>query len=173
MADWRAVYENWDLIPEEDRKLIEKLMREKPKEKLAELFRREPYAKMVYEKVVGVWGPPAASFLRGDAGTSSFKAQGKAVGKDGDLKMTATEGKTDAHIGISLIDLLPILSLSVLLISEIAYYNPAFTAFLDALLPFNLKAWLFLLALALALGFVSIAYLIKVLGKAKIHGGST
>ena len=57
MADWRALYESWDKVPEENKQLIEKLFREKPKEKLTELFEREPYAERVYEKAVGEWNP--------------------------------------------------------------------------------------------------------------------
>ena len=48
MVDWKLIYENWDKIPVE---LKERLRRafEARRERLEELFEREPYARKVYE----------------------------------------------------------------------------------------------------------------------------
>ncbi|MEM2910857.1 MAG: hypothetical protein QXO01_07335 [Nitrososphaerota archaeon] len=62
VEDWRLLFEEWDLVPPEYRMKIEALFREKPKEKLAELFEREPYALRLYEKIVEKWVPPAPQF---------------------------------------------------------------------------------------------------------------
>jgi len=56
--DWRLLFEEWESVPLEYREKIETLLRETPKEKLAELFKRETYALRLYEKVVGRWVPP-------------------------------------------------------------------------------------------------------------------
>jgi len=57
--DWRVLFEEWDSVPLEYQEKIETLLREKPKEKLADLFEREPYALRLYEKIVEKWTPPA------------------------------------------------------------------------------------------------------------------
>lgn len=57
-VNWERLYHEWDAVPSETKEKIERLLREKPKERLAELFEREPYAKRLYEKVVGKWVPP-------------------------------------------------------------------------------------------------------------------
>ncbi len=140
MTDWRAVYESWDQIPDKNKMLIEKLMREKPKEKLADLFSRQPYAKMVYEKVVGKWDYPE---------NTEFQEK------------TASESVHHASFGSITTVFLPAASLTLLLLAEISYYNPSLTVFLDQMLPLNLKAWIVLLAVASALGSTSILYLLK------------
>jgi len=52
MVDWRTLHDEWEKVPEDARAKIQALFREKPKDKLAELFRREPSALLLYEKVV-------------------------------------------------------------------------------------------------------------------------
>jgi len=52
MVDWRALYDEWDKVSEDVRAKIQAVFREKPKDKLAELFRREPSAMLLYEKAV-------------------------------------------------------------------------------------------------------------------------
>jgi len=52
MVDWSTLREEWEKVSEEVRTKILAVFREKPKDKLAELFRREPSAMFLYEKVV-------------------------------------------------------------------------------------------------------------------------
>lgn len=50
MVDWKTLYESWDeLSPEIKKKLID-AFKAKPREKLKELFKKEPYAGWLYEK---------------------------------------------------------------------------------------------------------------------------
>ena len=52
MVDWTSLQEEWETVSEDLRAKILALFREKPKDRLAELFRREPSALLLYEKVV-------------------------------------------------------------------------------------------------------------------------
>ncbi|MDI6814169.1 MAG: hypothetical protein QMD10_11625 [Desulfitobacteriaceae bacterium] len=57
--DWKKLLAEWDTVPADLKRRIEALFREKPKDKLAELFKREPDAIPLYEHVTGVkWVPP-------------------------------------------------------------------------------------------------------------------
>jgi len=58
-VDWRRLFGEWESVPAELKARILALFREKPKDKLADLFKREPDALRLYEKVVGRWVPPA------------------------------------------------------------------------------------------------------------------
>lgn len=49
MVDWETLHEEWERVPEEQKKRIIELFKSKSKEKLADLFRREPMAGYVYE----------------------------------------------------------------------------------------------------------------------------
>lgn len=142
MTDWRALYESWNQLPEQDKQLIEKLMMEKPKEKLADLFSREPYARMVYEKAVGKWEPEPAA---------------------GSIEKKPPESRLRACYESLVAVLLPVASLVSLLLAEIAYYTPSLTSFADKVLPLNLKVWVILLALASAFGSTSILYILRCL----------
>jgi len=53
MVDWEKLHEKWDEVPEEEKKRIADLFRAKTREKLAELFRKEPWAIFVYEEATG------------------------------------------------------------------------------------------------------------------------
>jgi hypothetical protein len=155
MADWRALYESWDKVPEEKKKLIENLFREKPKEKLTELFEREHYAEMVYEKLVGKWKPlpPPEAQSPQEELTKKETAQFS--------ERRATKNTISTPAGNKGAIFLPVLTLITILSAEIAYYNSQSVIFLDSLLPFNLKTWLILLILALALGLASSIYILK------------
>lgn len=139
MTDWRELCDSWDRLSEEDRQLIQKLFKEKSKEKLADFFSREPYAKMVYEKAVGKWEPS----------TAGEPLEKKSTG------MRRNDFRRFAAV------LLPTASLTSLLLAEILYYNPSLSTFADKVLPLNLKAWIVLLALASSLGVLSILYTLK------------
>lgn len=51
MPDWKTVYERWSRVSEELKTKIKEAFKTKSKEKLEELFRREPYARKLYEKL--------------------------------------------------------------------------------------------------------------------------
>jgi len=169
MADWHAVYESWDAIPDENKELIVKLMREKPKEKLAELFSREPYAEKVYEKVVGKWQPPLPTPkpIIQPAVPATPPPTERAPQKEAAVPVAAAAapiGVTEritprsavpATVGGVGAVFLPVISLITLLSAEIAYYSSGSVGFLDGALPFSLKTWLILLVLALAFGLAS------------------
>jgi len=53
MVDWAYLYEKWDEAPEDEKKRISALFKQKTKERLAEYFRKEPQALYVYEKATG------------------------------------------------------------------------------------------------------------------------
>ncbi|MEM2888483.1 MAG: hypothetical protein QXR42_03255 [Candidatus Bathyarchaeia archaeon] len=171
MTDWRAVYENWDMIPEENKSLIKSLMREKPKEKLSELFAREPYARMVYEKVVGPWRPTIQHEL---IDSSAFPESQRPTEKDKRLEINFEKAiQQDAKhesIGTRMMVFLPILSLLFLLGAEGSYYNPNLTVFLDNTLPWNLMTWKLLLSSALALGLATAIYLLRCMKKDAVSG---
>jgi hypothetical protein len=155
MVDWHALYESWDKVPEEKKKLIEKLFREKPKEKLTELFEREPYAKMVYEKLVGKWKPPPPPEAQSPQEELTKKETAQFSERRTPKNTVSTPAGNKGAI------LLPILTLITILSAEIAYYSSQSVTFLDSVLPFNLKTWLILLILALGLGLVSSIYILK------------
>ena len=159
MADWRAVYESWDKVPEENKKIIEKLFREKPKEKLTELFEREPYAEMVYEKVVDKWEPPAPSEVQSPQKELTKKETAGFSERRTPRNTIWTPAGNKGAI------FLPALTLITLLSAEIAYYSSGSVAFLDCVLPFNLKTWLVLLILALAFGLASGVCTLKLLNQ--------
>jgi len=163
MADWRAVYENWNTIPEENRQLIKQLFKEKPREKLAELFKREPYAKMVYEKVIGEWQPQVQ--IEQKVPTALHESQRSAI-REQRTEVEISEKnilESTHHVPVGNITavFLPIMSLISLLLAEISYYDSRLTVFLDNILPYNLGFWKILLSSALALGSVSIFYILK------------
>ncbi len=58
MVDWKKLEDQWGEVPLELKAKISTLFRETAKEKLAELFKREPDAQRVYERVIGTWTPP-------------------------------------------------------------------------------------------------------------------
>jgi len=149
MADWRAVYESWDTIPDENKTLIVKLMRQKPKEKLAELFGREPYAQMVYEKVVGKWQPPLPS-------PAPNVPQVAAVPQPA-IEIVHQKETAEVFERVT-----PIISLLSILSAEIAYYKSNLVVFLDNSLPYNLRTWLILLVLALAFSTTGSVYILKI-----------
>jgi len=181
MADWYAVYESWDTIPDENKNLIVKLMREKPREKLAELFSREPYAEKVYEKVVGKWQPPLPTPKPSAHDTTVVPTpptervpQKEAVAPVA-VAAAITEVSeritprsavpaTVRNVGAVF---LPVISLITLLSAEIAYYSSDLVGFLDGALPFSLKTWLILLVLALAFGLASGVSIFKLLKRGK------
>ncbi|MBS7614455.1 hypothetical protein KEJ18_01790 [Candidatus Bathyarchaeota archaeon] len=163
MADWRAVYENWDIIPEENKQLIKQLLKEKPKEKLAELFVREPYAKMVYEKVIGAWLPPIQHELKDPLVFPEFQrpTEKERQTETNFAKKVIQQGAQPESIGTHVRVFLPIMSLVFLLGAEVSYYNSGLTVFLDNILPLNLMTWKLLLSLALALDLATAVYLLK------------
>jgi len=57
-VDWKKLADEWHKVSAELAGKIETILREKPKEKLAELFEKEPDAQRVYERVIGTWTPP-------------------------------------------------------------------------------------------------------------------
>ncbi|MEM2112106.1 MAG: hypothetical protein QXX08_09565 [Candidatus Bathyarchaeia archaeon] len=164
MADWRAVYENWEQIPEENKRLIESLMKEKPKEKLAGLFSREPYAKMVYEKVIGKWQPPTQPRPQSNSALDEFSHQERRENLIEDARITekvAVESIKHVPTRNIAFSLLPIASILSLLLAEVFYYNSSLTMSLDRVLPFNLRTWVLMLSSALALGLVTVSYILK------------
>jgi len=52
LVDWDRLYVDWDKVPEEQKKKITSLLRELPRDKLAELFRKEPAAANIYQEHV-------------------------------------------------------------------------------------------------------------------------
>jgi len=53
MVDWERLHSEWDKLPTETKERIAALFKEKTKDKLAELMRKEPMAVYVYEEAVG------------------------------------------------------------------------------------------------------------------------
>jgi len=159
MADWRALYESWNKVPEETKQLIEKLFRDKPKEKLAELFEREPYAEKVYENAVGKWNPPPPPETQSPQEdiTKTETAQSPERRAPKNMVPTSTWNKGAVF--------LPLLMLIALLSAEIAYYSSHLFTFLDSALPFNIKTWLILLILAATFGLASGISNLKLLKK--------
>lgn len=166
MADWRAVYESWDTIPDENKTLIVKLMRQKPKEKLAELFGREPYAQMVYEKVVGKWQPPLPSPAPNVPQVAAVPQPAIEIvhqKETAEVFERVTPGNwVPAPMENAAAVFLPIISLLSILSAEIAYYKSNLVVFLDNSLPYNLRTWLILLVLALAFGTTGSVYILKI-----------
>jgi len=57
MVDWKKLYDEWDKVPDELKDKIRAAYREKSKEKLDELFKKEPDALKLYERIIGKWVP--------------------------------------------------------------------------------------------------------------------
>lgn len=54
MADWKTLYEKFDELSEDLKKKLRETFLKKPREKLEELFTKEPYARRVYENLVSI-----------------------------------------------------------------------------------------------------------------------
>ena len=64
---------------------------------------------------------------------------------------------------------LPVLMLSALLLTEIAYYGPTSVVPLDTPLPFGLGSWTVLLTVSIALGLAAISYALRHLSQHKLQ----
>lgn len=149
LADWRALYDSWDNVSVEKKKLIKKLFKEKPKETLIDFFEREPYAKLIYEKLVGTWEtalpevqPPQNEHTITDDLFAFYNKLENTI-------LTNAANKT--------IIALHALTLTTLFGAEIAYYNLQEITFLHNGLPF------ILLVLTAAFGLASVIYSLKLL----------
>jgi len=56
--DWKALLEGFDEAPTEEKERIRVMLRDMPKRLLEDLFEKELYARLLYEKAVGPWTPP-------------------------------------------------------------------------------------------------------------------
>ena len=147
MADWRALHDSWDNLPEKKKQLIENLFKEKPKDKLASFFEREPYAKLIYEDIVGVWEPLVSE--------TSSPTNERTIFDDAFALWNKLENMFLINSGNKNVIILQILALAALLGAEIAHYNLSSISFLGNVLPF------IFLALALAFGLASGIYNLK------------
>jgi len=56
--DWKALLEGFDEAPEEEKERVRAMLLDMPKRLLEDLFEKELYARLLYEKAVGPWTPP-------------------------------------------------------------------------------------------------------------------